>query len=107
MTETDVTPPNRRACCCFQKGSVVQWLVMINVEVQHHGNESTTSLMRRFSRKSQSSGVVKRMRSIRYHEKAASATQRKKNALARIKRTETYVKLTKEGREPPTKKKRR
>lgn len=88
-------------------GGMVQWKTMINVEIQRHGNESTTSLMRRFSRKSQSAGIVKHMRSLRYHEKAASATQRKKNALARIKRTETYVKLVKEGREPVTKKKRR
>lgn len=80
---------------------------MINVEVQRHGNENIAGLMRRFSRKVQSSGVVKRMRSLRYYDRSPSATQCKKDALMKIKRTAEYMRLYKEGRELPDKKRRR
>jgi ribosomal protein S21 len=80
---------------------------MINVEVQRHGNENVAGLLRRFSRKMQSSGVVRRVRGLRYHSRTPSASQQKKDALTRIKRTEHYVELYKQGREIPSRKKRR
>ncbi len=80
---------------------------MINVEVTRHGNENIGGLMRRFSRKVQSSGVVKHMRGKRYHSRKTSDTRTKKEALTRIQRTERYVDLLKQGRVLPTKKKRR
>jgi ribosomal protein S21 len=80
---------------------------MINAEVQRHGNENVAGLMRRFSRKLQSAGTVRRVRGLRYYKKSPSGTQQKKDALTRIKRTEEYRELFKSGREMPTKKKRR
>lgn len=81
--------------------------VMINVEVERHGNENVGGLMRRFSRKMQSSGVIKRVRGLRYHKRKDSDARRKKEALVRIDRTEKYVEMFKEGRKMPSKNKRR
>lgn len=80
---------------------------MINVEVERHGNENVGGLMRRFSRKMQSSGVIKRVRGLRYHKRKDSDARRKKEALVRIDRTEKYVEMFKEGRKMDSKNKRR
>ncbi len=80
---------------------------MINVEVERHGNENIGGLMRRFSRKMQSSGIVRRVRSIRYHKRKPSRTKIKKDALTRIKKTEKYIEMYKMGRKMPTKGRRR
>ena len=77
---------------------------MINIEVTRHGNENVAGLMRRFSRKVQSSGVIKRVRKLRYHSRATSQTTLQKDALTRIRKTEAYVDLYKLGREPQKKK---
>jgi len=79
---------------------------MINVEVQRHGNENIGGLMRRFSRKMQSSGAVKKAKSLRYFKRKPSAAAIKKGALTRIERTKKYVELYKEGREPQEKRRR-
>ena len=79
---------------------------MINVDVQRHGNENIGGLMRRFSRKMQSAGVVRKVRTLRYFKRKPSPTRIKKDALLRIERTDKYVQLFKEGREPVEKKRR-
>jgi ribosomal protein S21 len=81
-------------------------LPMINVEVTRHGNENVGGLMRRFSRKMQSSGVVKRVRGLRYYKRNVSPAKKKKEALLRINRTEEYTRMYKEGRKMPSKKRR-
>ncbi|KKS36896.1 MAG: hypothetical protein UU98_C0019G0019 [Parcubacteria group bacterium GW2011_GWD2_42_14] len=81
--------------------------LMINVEVERHGNENVGGLMRRFSRKMQSSGVVRRVRSLRYHQRNLSDSKQKKEALNRISRTEKYLDLFKQGRKMPEKAKHR
>jgi len=91
---------------CVAWERVVGLFDMINVEVQRHGNENIGGLMRRFSRKMQSSGVVRKARSLRYFKRKPSGTRTKKDALLRIERTEKYVQLYKEGREPADKKRR-
>jgi len=62
--------------------------------------------MRRYSRRMQSSGVVKRMRGLRYFKRNTSAASAKKDALTRIKRTEKYIQMYKDGREMPNKRRR-
>lgn len=79
---------------------------MTNVEVQRHGNENIGGLMRRYSRKMQSSGVVRRAKSLRYFKRKPSAASIKKSALNRIEKTKNYVGLYKEGREPEEKRRR-
>ena len=79
---------------------------MINVEIQRHGNESIGGVMRRYSRKMQSAGIVRHIRGKRYFKRAASTAQKKKDALTRIERTNQYRRLYKEGRDIPTKRRR-
>lgn len=55
------------------------------VEVKRKEDESFESLLRRFNRKMQQSGIVLRARKTRYFERAKSRNLRRKSA---IKRTE-------------------
>jgi ribosomal protein S21 len=72
----------------------------INAEVTKKDGEHIGGLLRRFSRRSQGAGTVKRVRSIRYHKRAPSDNRTKEDALTRIHRTAEYQKLWKLGREP-------
>ena len=79
---------------------------MINVEVQRNGNENIGGLMRRFSRKMQSSGVIRRVRGLRYFKRNMSPAKKKKEALIRIEKTEKFLEMYKTGRKMPSKKHR-
>lgn len=71
---------------------------MINAEVQKSGTESALSVIRKFSRRVQGTGLVQTVRDGRYHSRSASKTVSKKRALKRLKRQETYRELVKEGK---------
>ncbi len=71
---------------------------MINVEVQKSGNENTLSLIRKFSRRVQGTGLVKTLRSKRYHSRDASKAVKKKGALKLIARRAEFRQLVKEGK---------
>lgn len=76
---------------------------MINVEVTRNSGESPLSLLRRFSRKVQSSGVIPRVRSVRFSGRAQSHYKTKKKALksmARRQAREILIKLGKVPAEP-------
>lgn len=61
----------------------------INVEVTQAPNENTTNLLRRFTKRVQGSGILRRVRSIRYHKRPESKVSRKKHTIKSIaKRTE-------------------
>jgi len=77
---------------------------MINAEVQKSGAESALSVIRKFSRRVQGTGLIQTVRKRRYYERDASKTVSKKRALKRIKRQENYRELVKEGKviEAPT-----
>lgn len=70
----------------------------INAEVTKSGNESTLSVIRKFSRKVQGTGLVKNSRKNRYYERQKSKTVQKKRALKLIKRRAEYRQLVKEGK---------
>lgn len=53
------------------------------IEVKKKDNESVGSLLRRFSRKVQQSGLLLQARSSRFQEKQKSRTERRKSALRR------------------------
>jgi ribosomal protein S21 len=53
------------------------------IEVKKKDNESVGSLLRRFSRKVQQSGLLLQARSVRFQEKPKSRTERRKSALRR------------------------
>jgi len=71
---------------------------MINAEVSKSGNESPLSVIRKFSRKVQGTGLVQNARKRRYYARAASKTVTKKRALKRLARRSAYNKMLKEGK---------
>lgn len=61
---------------------------MIGVSVTKSGTESTPSLIRRFSKRVQGSGVIRRAKSIRFHARAVSKNKRRESALRRLAKQE-------------------
>ena len=70
----------------------------INAEVSKTGSESALSVIRKFSRRVQGTGLVKTVRSQRYYERQKSKTVQKKRALKLIKRRAAFKQLVKEGK---------
>ena len=61
---------------------------MINVTVEKNANENNLSILRRFTKRVQGSGILPRVRGIRYHERTLSTYTRKKIALKGIRSRE-------------------
>ncbi len=70
----------------------------VNAEVQKSGNETALSVIRKFSRRVQSAGLVKAVRGRRYFSRDASKIVKKKRALKLLKRRAEYRQLVKEGK---------
>jgi ribosomal protein S21 len=77
-----------------------------NVKVEKNKEEPAVSLLKRFQRKVQESGVLPRVRSIRYNERGLSDLKTKLAKLKRIKLTDEYNKLKRLGVQIEKKKKR-
>ena len=73
---------------------------MINVEISKNTNENSVSLLRRFSRKVQSSGVIPRVRSLRYNSRVLSHYKVKMKTLKVLKRRSDLAELIKQGKAP-------
>ena len=71
---------------------------MINVEVDKSDGESTANLIRRFSKRVQSLGLIPRIRGRRYHSRMQSKQVKRKHALKRISRREEVQELIKLGK---------
>ena len=71
---------------------------MINVEVTKSNTENTTNLLRRFTKRVQGSGILPRVRNIRYWTRPESDFKKKKQTLRKIKRREEFEKLYKQGK---------
>jgi ribosomal protein S21 len=72
----------------------------LNVEITKSGNENSISLVRKFSQKMRSTGILRKIRDRKYWTRNISPTVKKKQALRRIDRTEKYAQLVKEGKAP-------
>lgn len=70
----------------------------INAEVERTGAESSTSLIRRFTKKVQGAGVLIEVRARRYAKRSPSSNTRKKAALKLIGRRNRYEELLKLGK---------
>ncbi len=68
------------------------------VEVQKKENESTTSLIRRFSHRIQQSGNIPKARSYRFKKRQKSTLSIKKSALWRAKKKKITERLWKLGK---------
>lgn len=80
---------------------------MINVEVQRSANENSLSLLRRFTKRVQGSGVLPRVRSIRYSDRVMSPNVKKKKTLKRLTRKKEVETLLRLGKVIPDGKRRR
>lgn len=73
---------------------------MINVEVTKNPGENAISVIRRFSRKVQGSGVIPRKRSLRYSSRVQSHYKIKMKTLKAINRRAEMAELIKLGKAP-------
>ncbi|MES2314905.1 MAG: hypothetical protein V4524_03160 [Patescibacteria group bacterium] len=73
---------------------------MINVEITRNPNENALGVLRRFSRKVQSSGVINRKRSLRYATRTQSPYKIKQKTLKSIVRKAALAELVKQGKAP-------
>ena len=80
---------------------------MINIELTKNSNENNLSLLRRFSKKIKSSGVIPRVRSIRYNSRPVTKFLRKKKTLRSIERKAEIDEMIKMGKMPEKKSFRR
>jgi hypothetical protein len=73
---------------------------MINVEISRNPGENGINLIRRFSRKVQSSGVIPRVRSLRFSGRTQSPYKVKQRALKSLVRKADMAELIKLGKAP-------
>ncbi len=71
---------------------------MINVEVSKNANENGTSLIRRFTRKVQETGIIQKVKGKRYAERPQSKLAEKKSTLKRLVKRKNNDKLRKLGK---------
>lgn len=71
---------------------------MINAQVERNNNENSLSLLRRFNKRVQGAGVVKRVRGNRYKSRSRSKLTNKKGALDILKRRAEVTELIKNGK---------
>ena len=70
----------------------------VKTEVKRVGSESNANLLRRFSKRVQSSGVLRNARALRYATRSKSPLKKKKEILKKITRRAEYEKLRKLGK---------
>ncbi len=73
-------------------------MTIVNAEVVKAGNENSVNLIRRFTKRVQGSGVLPRVRSIRYASRKQSEYVKKKKTLKVLKRREEVTELIKMGK---------
>jgi ribosomal protein S21 len=71
---------------------------MIRIEVRKNPNETTASLVRRFTKRVQSAGILRSAKSRRYNERIKSGYVKKKFALKRIEKIKEIEHLKKIGK---------
>lgn len=79
----------------------------INVEVEKNQNESSANVIRRFQKRVQNSGIVRRLRDNRYHKRVKSSNVRQSVRLKKLVKKTEYERLYKLGKTPEVATKRR
>ena len=72
----------------------------ITVEVVKAGTENNLSLIRKFTKRVQGSGVLSRLRKVRYNSRALSEYVKKKKTLKRLASYKHMQELIKMGKAP-------
>lgn len=70
----------------------------VNIEIEKNSNESNASLLRRFTKKVQGSGVIPRIRSIRYAGRKLSHYKVKVQRLSSIEKKKGIEELIRMGK---------
>ncbi|KKQ03424.1 MAG: hypothetical protein US18_C0036G0002 [Parcubacteria group bacterium GW2011_GWB1_36_5] len=68
------------------------------IEVKKNPNENNSSVLRRFSRKIQESGIIRKIKGSRYNIRKESKLKIKKSALKKIARRKEIERLKKLGK---------
>ena len=68
------------------------------IEVKKNPNENNSSVLRRFSRKIQESGIIRKIKGARYNIRKESKLKIKKSALKKIARRKEIERLKKLGK---------
>lgn len=71
---------------------------MVNIEVVKGANENNLSVLRRFTKRVQSSGVLPRVRSKRYAQRLPSRNTRRAKTIGHLKKKEVTAELIKLGK---------
>ena len=61
-----------------------------NVDIKKGKNDNALKLLRNFSRKMKTSGVLRKKRSLRYFDRTKSDFQKKEDALNKIEKRKEY-----------------
>lgn len=69
----------------------------INVSVEKTGTENSMGLVRRFSKRVLGSGIIRRVKDNRYHQRQLSKLKRKQAALRRVSKREKNAELERLG----------
>ena len=78
----------------------------VNVEVKKGNNENVLGLVRRFQKRVQESGVLNRVRSLRYNDRPLSDLKNKKAKLRKLANLATYEHAKRMGKVIERKKRR-
>lgn len=81
---------------CVRVASAMQ--TMVNVEVERGDNENNLSVLRRFTKRVQGSGVLIRVRSRRYSQRLPSKNTKRAKTVAFLKKKEATAELVKLGK---------
>ncbi len=68
------------------------------IEVRKNPNENNSSVLRRFSRRIQESGIIRKVKGARYNLRKESKLKAKNSALKRISRRNEIERLRKLGK---------
>lgn len=82
----------------------VKFSLMINAEVKRNSNENSASLLRRFNRRVQGTGVIQVAKGNKFRKRAKSKFTTKKETLVKIERRSSVEKLIKLGKLPDKRK---
>lgn len=70
----------------------------INVQVEKNNNESSANVIRRFTKRVQAAGIIKKVRDSRYHDRVKSSNVKRMAKLKKLGKKEVYEKLLKLGK---------
>jgi len=73
-----------------------------NVQVEKNNNESSANVIRRFQKRVQNSGIVRRLRNNRYYKRIKSENVRRSARLKKLVKKTEYERLYKLGKTPET-----